>query len=455
MASVPNMRLGAAAPANGGGIPVDGEAGDLFARLLSSTPILDGATELSILPGGNPTAEAPVASEEQPAEGEEILLALTTGMVFQPIVVPAVPAREAPSPQSVPAGEAPPPQSVPAEAPAAAHAVALTTPTPTPLLEAKIETPTSTSPQPKVAAPAQPQAEAATPVQPPAIVQPGSAIPTPVKAEIATSSPATSAQPAIAAGPQIDLARPEFAAAKAIPTKAATARAAPPAVREAQAAATAAPIVEPQPARPSERPKPIPAAPASEKPAGPLSSAVPLSFLTPAAILSAIAPELSLTAQPLSQQGPQPQDVAQQLIEHELDLAQDSEWLDQLARDIARGGSSEGPMRFRLHPQTLGHLQVEVAQRDNGAAIRLTVDTEAARTIVADAQPRLIAEARAQGVRVAETHVDLAGARDHAAGEQRRHEEGRQNPTIRTARAAGGEAQASAAEPRAKSERYA
>jgi hypothetical protein len=37
----------------------------------------------------------------------------------------------------------------------------------------------------------------------------------------------------------------------------------------------------------------------------------------------------------------------------------------------------------------------------------MSADTDQARQIIADAQPRLIAEVRAQGLRVAESHVDL------------------------------------------------
>jgi flagellar hook-length control protein FliK len=143
-------------------------------------------------------------------------------------------------------------------------------------------------------------------------------------------------------------------------------------------------------------------------------------------------------------------------VERQLDLARDSEWLDRLARDIARAGAGDTPLRFRLHPQTLGHLHVELQQGDHGTAVRLTVETEAARQILADAQPRLAAEARAQGVRIAETHVDLSGSGRHAPGDQRRQDETRQPPLIRTAPGAGNDAVASArSSARARLDRYA
>ncbi|SMF72628.1 flagellar hook-length control protein FliK [Allosphingosinicella indica] len=125
-------------------------------------------------------------------------------------------------------------------------------------------------------------------------------------------------------------------------------------------------------------------------------------------------------AAPASQ--PQP---LEQLVEQQLDLAHESEWLDRLTRDIAGAGAKDGTMRFRLAPEHLGNLHVELKQQAAGAAIRLTAETEAARAILADAHPRLIAEARAQGVRIAEAHVDLGSGRSpqQEAADQRRQDQ--------------------------------
>lgn len=151
--------------------------------------------------------------------------------------------------------------------------------------------------------------------------------------------------------------------------------------------------------------------------------------------------------------GPSSTDLA---VERKLDLSRDSAWLDRLAHDIARAGSDDAPLRFRLHPQTLGSLQVELQQGDRGTAVRMTVETETARQILTDAQPRLTAEARAQGVRIAETHVDLSGSGRHAPGDQRRQDDARQTPLIRTAPGAGPNAAATARSARsARLDRYA
>jgi len=124
-------------------------------------------------------------------------------------------------------------------------------------------------------------------------------------------------------------------------------------------------------------------------------------------------------AAPVSASTPATLSPADQVIEQQLDLAQESEWLDRLAKDIARTASGEGHLRFRLHPEHLGSLHVEMTQGAAGASVRMTADTEAARAIIADAQPRLIAEARAQGVRISEAHVDLGGGGQPQGGDPR------------------------------------
>ncbi|HTU10070.1 MAG TPA: flagellar hook-length control protein FliK [Allosphingosinicella sp.] len=207
------------------------------------------------------------------------------------------------------------------------------------------------------------------------------------------------------------------------------------------------------------------AGPAQAAPTAPGATAsAPASASAPAALPSTVdqlQPALAPNAQPVPLRADAagtgaPARSPELAGEGQLDLANSAEWLDRLARDIALAGSRDAPLRFRLHPQTLGHLHVELQQGDHGTAVRLTVETEAARQLLTDAQPRLAAEARAQGVRIAETHVDLSGSGRHAPGDQRRQDEARQTPFIRTARGAGPDTVLSAREPaRARLDRYA
>lgn len=140
------------------------------------------------------------------------------------------------------------------------------------------------------------------------------------------------------------------------------------------------------------------------------------------------------------------------LIERQLDLAAGDEWLDTLAKDIARS-AGDTPLRFRLNPENLGSLRVEIANDRGGASVRLTADTEAARAIIADAQPRLIAEARAQGVRISEAHVDLG--QQPGSDANRRHSEATHEPQLRTARSVQEDGERDGKPTRGSSERYA
>lgn len=148
-------------------------------------------------------------------------------------------------------------------------------------------------------------------------------------------------------------------------------------------------------------------------------------------------------------------DAGHQVIEQQLDLAHEGEWLDQLARDIARSAGTEGALRFKLNPENLGSLQVEMSQTGAGAAIRMTADTETARAIIADAQPKLVAEARAQGLRIAETHVDLAGHGQQPSADARRQGDPQQQRFLRTAADEQPETITTIARPRNAAERYA
>ena len=95
-------------------------------------------------------------------------------------------------------------------------------------------------------------------------------------------------------------------------------------------------------------------------------------------------------------------------ITRQLDMTHDGQWLDQLARDIATVGGGASQLNFRLDPVHLGSLTVRVEQGDGGATVHLQASTEQARQILVDAQPRLAAEARAQGLNLKEATVGTA-----------------------------------------------
>jgi flagellar hook-length control protein FliK len=211
-----------------------------------------------------------------------------------------------------------------------------------------------------------------------------------------------------------------------------------PLLKLVQAQAQAKPQPQAVPVRPA--PEPVPQSIAAAV------TAVTAPVVEPLPTLAPLQPALP---QPASVEAVAQPDAAAQIVEQQLDLAHEGEWLDRLARDIARTADNEGTLKFRLNPETLGALKVEVTQGAAGASVRMTADTEAAKTIIADAQPRLVAEARAQGVRIAETHVELG--MQTGSGDSRRQAQ-QTEPLIRTASA---EAEADAAAAPTDTERYA
>ncbi len=104
-------------------------------------------------------------------------------------------------------------------------------------------------------------------------------------------------------------------------------------------------------------------------------------------------------------------------VDRHLDLARGDAWLDDLARDIAASAVRGGYLKFALAPETLGRLDVEVRRGGDGVSIHMAARNETARDVLNTAQPRLIEEIRAQGVRVtgSEVSAGTTDARDDRA----------------------------------------
>ncbi len=435
MASVPNMRIVLPPAVPGAKTPVEGEGGDVFASLLSIVPsgetILDGpgtadgeasptfdtqvrpATvdqEVEVEAGPSESGRAKGAETETGADTRDetvAVLAFTPGMDFLPILQAqnsfpvAATIVAAPSPMPLPTASVAQAPSSPQAAPKGAATNALDS-APRPAAP-------DTALRSKAAAKDEPEA---------------AQLPTPLKA--ALKAAIGRAKPA-----QAHESPPDVLARKGGEARVESLKdgAAPLGQAAKQISAQSQTVQTPATQAPAQAPVASATIAAATEPA-----------LQPASVARS-APQM-----------PQPADQA---VERELDLAHESEWLDRLARDIVRSGSADGPMRFKLHPQTLGHLRVELTQGDQGTTVRLIAETEAARAIIADAQPRLLQEARAQGVRIAHAEVDLASTGHQASGDPRRQEDERQPNFIRTARDAGLDA-APAPEPgRANSDRYA
>lgn len=456
MASVPNTNIFPTTPKTGAPATGEGEGGEFFASLLPppAQSIVVGPGVPASLVAQLPPAELRPAGEggegegeggDKDADGDDAIAALFAQAEFVPVVQPQTP-----------------------QVPPAAAAAIVTTPVPTAPdtrqaenpeapSEGKtiqIQLPTVTAGAATISAPASKPATGPVPLVDPRLSNPLPGGQTPAPSDQKTAAGEAPSPDAPVLEEIVQLAAKFVGAAKSkgeVPAK--TGRAtvsdagrviAPDAL---PAARVTAPVAEaPAPAETVSTPASTVAQPVQAPPTVATLIAAPMDTLS---TLSAAPVERAAASQP------QPADHA---IERDLDMAHEGEWLDRLARDIANAGASDGPMRFRLHPQTLGHMRVELTQTDLGTNIRLTVETETARAIIADAQPRLAAEARAQGVRIGQTDIDLAGNGHQAAGgDARRQEEARETTFIRTARG-GAEAEAVASVETARphrSDRYA
>lgn len=413
---VPNLPSPLVIPTAGTPPSLDAEGAgvDFFARLLGGGPSIAAVAG----PSGQPVDE--ITLRAAPADGEANgLNESAPDEIVTPDIIPLLQAQSgfpvaiAPV-ASVPIATpltTPPDQAVPVDVPAEAVSQPTTRIVGTPVAKA--------SPVAHAARATAQAAQAARIVAGEGDVPPAVKDLDPlVKAAIQASKEAEDADPAdvvaAAVKPVIDKLRgqPDRGGGKVVHQGTVVAEDAPaqPVVAQSPQRQPEAALARPEPVVQSAAP--IPAMPVSPAFANAPAPQQPASAVTPAP-----------TSVP---------DVAELVVERQLDLANDNLWLDRLARDIARAGASDEPLRFRLHPQTLGHLQVELAQSDRGTTVRLTVETEAARNILVDAQPRLAAEARAQGVRLAGTEVDLGTAGQQ--GDARRQADAQPQNIVRVVR---------------------
>ena len=154
----------------------------------------------------------------------------------------------------------------------------------------------------------------------------------------------------------------------------------------------------------------------------------------PAIILAALgvkeAPQIAVPPPPNTPQAAAisappaaPTDPIRFVVERQLDLARDSRWLDELARDIVSVGERSDRLSFRLLPAQLGRLDVDLSTSDSGLSVRIATTSDAAAQIVAAAQPRLIDELKGQGVRIAGTEVSSGGTQSQSQGQHHQQQQ--------------------------------
>lgn len=428
MAMLPNLRIGAPAAVPGTPGPEEAPAQDLFAQLLGLLP----NARFAAAPGAV-TVTTSLGLDAETGEGEGVKESMVGPEKPEAAELMFLPTLEVQRSAPPLAAAATPQPATPAVAPSA-----IPGPEPTP---APTSTGPAPAPQPSVHrdpasahvgyAREAPQMAPTAKMKAPAAARPAPAAAIPDAGEEVALSPAVAALTTVREAPRPGaLGRPLAAVRAAVATPAAEpsgqGKAAP---TKAVAFAVAPEIQQTKPRVPTQ---------------------VQESGLAMAEAPSQTAPA---EAAPALSPGP-----GAEAVERQLDVSADGEWLDQLARDIVRTGAAGGEggaLRFRLNPETLGQVRVELSQGAEGATVRIAAETEGARALLADAQPRLLAEARAQGVRIAETEVSLAGSGSSPEQQQRR-EDAQAEPRLRTALGGRGAAADTGEEPvRTNSDRYA
>lgn len=432
MAMLPNLRIDAPPASPGTPGAEDAPAPDLFAQLLALLP--NGA------PAATPVGETVTSTlglAAEPAEGDreagpddpEAAIMFLPTFEMQRAAAPL--AAAAPAAQPVAGNANAPAPAASAPAPAAAPEPAPSATAPAPSATATVPSTTAPAPAPQTPVPGvAPAAAGKIPGEAPAR--------TPVRAAQApVGAPA-------APGAEVTQARREVPVPEPLRRVIQALKAAAPASAPATAAAVEAARQEKVS---SKAVAPVSAA------AAPQPVQQPVLHQVQQPLLAIAEPPPQPAAEPLAML---PRESVAEAVERQLDVTGDAEWLDQLARDIARTGAAGGEggaLRFRLNPETLGQLRVEVSQGADGATVRIAAETEGARVLLADAQSRLLAEARAQGVRIAETEVSLAGS---GSDDPQRREEAQAEPWPRTPRTSRGGTHEGGEEPtRTTSDRYA
>lgn len=99
-------------------------------------------------------------------------------------------------------------------------------------------------------------------------------------------------------------------------------------------------------------------------------------------------------------------DLSATLGQQVIDMSSGGQWIDGLAKEIATLASGTGQGSFRLSPEHLGPMRVDIRHGDLGAEISLTVQTAAAETALRQDSDKLKADAQLSAVRVHEVRVE-------------------------------------------------
>lgn len=101
-------------------------------------------------------------------------------------------------------------------------------------------------------------------------------------------------------------------------------------------------------------------------------------------------------------------DLSASLGQQVVDMGVSGQWIDGLARDIAGLSANGAQGRFQINADQLGPIQVDIRQDGDGAAVSLTVASEAAEMALRQDSDRLKLDAGLAAVRIHEVKIERA-----------------------------------------------
>ncbi|AUW57971.1 hypothetical protein C1T17_07490 [Sphingobium sp. SCG-1] len=116
-------------------------------------------------------------------------------------------------------------------------------------------------------------------------------------------------------------------------------------------------------------------------------------------------------------------DLSASLGQQVIDMGSGGQWIDGLAREIAALSKGEGHGSFRLSPENLGPMRVDIRPGEQGANVTLTVETKAAESMLMQDRNLLKADAQLAAVKIDEVtvqrvaHVHEPSRADTATGQ--------------------------------------
>ncbi|EZP73260.1 hypothetical protein BV96_00699 [Sphingomonas paucimobilis] len=166
---------------------------------------------------------------------------------------------------------------------------------------------------------------------------------------------------------------------------------------------------------------------------------IPAASISPGATPSVPAATAPLTAG--AQAAPSPSmpvaDLSASLGAQVVDMGVSGQWIDGLARDIAGLSANGAQGRFQINGDQLGTVQVDIRQGADGAAVSLTVASEAAEMALRQDSDRLKLDAGLSAVRIAEVRVERAhvaeAARSDMGGDSSQRQPSQQQQGSQTA----------------------